>query len=332
MTSSGGLRSLARAGGVDFPALFGARERTALELVDRRQRLAELECDRDVSVVLMGSWGRSELTSESDDDFVVLLDGPLRDGFRPTMQAVGEILGGDGRAPGPEAMFGKPVAATDLRENIGLDADSNRNLSLRMLLLLESVSACNDEAWAAARQACLDGYMDTEVKPYRPPRFLLNDVIRYWRTIAVDFEAKHRSRLGDGWGLRNAKLRLSRKLLFSSGLLPVLECHAVDASEIPGFLHERFDLVPADRVAEAFLAYDAVEPGIRVFRAYDDFVERLNDGSFRAELKALSLDDADRSAAFRMVRDLGREFQAGLLSLLFDTPELRPLVREFAIF
>jgi len=301
MTSGGGLRKLAEVGSVDFPALFAARDRTARELVDRRQRLAALRCDRDVSVVLMGSWGRAELTSESDDDFVVLFNGPLRKDFLPTMQAVGEILGGEGRAPGPEDMFGKPVASTDLRENIGLDADSNRNLSLRMLLLLESVSACNDGAWAAARQGCLDGYMDTEIKPYRPPRFLLNDVIRYWRTIAVDFEAKHRSRRGEGWGLRNAKLRLSRKLLFSSGLLPVLECHAVDAADIPAFLHGRFDLVPADRVAEAFLAYDAVEPGIRVFRAYDNFVERLNDGAFRAELKTLSLDDADGSSAFRLV-------------------------------
>lgn len=272
------------------------------------------------------------MTSESDDDFMVLIDGPLRDTFEPSIAAVFEVLGGQGRAPGPEEIFGQPASGADLRDKIGLDRDNNTNLTRRMLLLLESVPVRSDGVWGRVRQACLDGYMSTEVKPFRPPRFLLNDVVRYWRTIAVDFEAKHRSRRGQGWGLRNAKLRLSRKLLFSSGLLPVLECHSRSAEEIPSFLRERFALVPADRVAEAFLAYDRVESGVRSFRAYDEFLRSLDDRAFRAALKSLSLDDADTSDEFQLIRHLGREFQAGLLALLFDTRELYPLVREFAIY
>jgi hypothetical protein len=84
-----------------------------------------------------------------------------------------------------------------------------------MLFILESVAVCGADVHLRARTSLISGYLDANVKDYRPPRFLLNDLVRYWRTIAVDFESKMRARKGEGWGLRNAKLRLSRKTLFA---------------------------------------------------------------------------------------------------------------------
>jgi hypothetical protein len=72
------LDRLAAESGRSFPTLLKARERTRAGLADRRERLAKLDHDGDVSVVLMGSWGRAEVTSGSDDDFMLLVHGHER--------------------------------------------------------------------------------------------------------------------------------------------------------------------------------------------------------------------------------------------------------------
>jgi hypothetical protein len=139
-------------------------------------------------------------------------------------------------------------------EKIGLEEDSNRNLSRRMLFLLESTDATNSHVADAARDQLLDRYLDQSVKNFRPPRFLLNDVIRYWRTMCVDFAGKEHEG-PEKWGLRNVKLRTARKVLFAGGLLPVFECARLAAEQMPEYMRAQLQMPPVDRIAEAFLRH-----------------------------------------------------------------------------
>ncbi len=326
------LERLQQQTGCQFDALTQARARTAQRLAERGALLADVAVDANATVVLMGSWGRHELTGGSDDDYVVLVRGVEQaPGAPPPQPSVEAVAACFERPPSGKGPFAGVVHSADLLR-VGLEDDTNANLTRRMLLVLESVAACNPQVLAGVRRDVIHDYLSDALKDRRPPRFLLNDLVRYWRTIGVDFVAKDRERGGRGWGLRNAKLRTSRKLLFASGLLPVLRCHEHAAHEIAAFLEAQFALPPADRVADAFLHYDASAEGAAALAAYDAFLALIDDPATRAELHAIdSRSAADASPSFAEVARLGATIEQSLLALLFG-PQLARTTQRFTIF
>ena len=321
--------ALERLGG-DFPALTAARARTREQVVARRAAVARLDIDSGASVVLFGSWGRGELTRRSDDDWALLVEGAPREGVKPEAATLAAELIGEARPPGRTGVFGGVVFSDDLHSRIGLDADSNANLTRRMLLMLESQPVANDAVHRRIWERVLDGYLEDADRPYRPPRFFLNDLIRYWRTICVDFVGKEREG-GEKWGIRNAKLRTSRKVLFAAGLVPLLQCHRFRRDERREYLAAQLAAPATDRLAAAFLDCGARDAGVRALSAYDRWLAVLDDEERRGELERLTKDTAHTSPVFREVRRHAAELERGLLVLLFDT-ELLPHVREHGIF
>lgn len=331
ISAAGALERLAGRGGGQFDNLFVARERSAVRLAELSRLIEPFPRDPDACVVLFGSWGRRELTSQSDDDFLVLVDGSERADVQPDADELRAVVGGGRREPGTHGGFGEAAFCTDLAERIGLDEDVNRNLTRRMLLMLESVAVAGDNAYRRCFDRVLDGYLEDSLNDRHPPRFFINDLIRYWRTICVDFVGKKREG-PEKWALRNAKLRTARKLLFASGLLPLLLCHHYRKAEIRPFLIDQLSAPPTDRVAYAFLEAGAIDPGTRALGAYDRWLGMLDDASVREHLQDLRREDAARSPVFQEVRRYADEIEQGLLTLLFDTQPLRVLVREYGIF
>jgi hypothetical protein len=331
----GSLVRLAEQAGAAFESFASIRQRTRGELDRLARALQDAPLRSGLSIVVFGSWAREELTPESDDDWALLAAEPF-DPDDPAiaagMETAASVLGTEGKAPGAQAVFGVPFDGRSLIERVGLDADTNTNLTRRLLLLLESREVAGDaheECW----NRVLGRYLDYGVKDYRPPRFLLNDLLRYWRTICVDFEGKQAQAGEDDpkWVSRNAKLRTSRKLLFAGGLVPLLLCHLLRADEMPRFLATWLSATPSDRLAAAFLQFDAIEEGARTFAAYDRWLGIMSDAAARAELAALTASTRDGSPLWHEIRTIGREFQQGLLALLFETP-LRSIASEYAVF
>jgi predicted nucleotidyltransferase len=159
-----------------------------------------------IDVLVFGSIARQEATHESDFDYLVVAHGlPKRVTLTRELLAAAEQTRErlDLKRPGAAGMFGRVIAAADLTERIGLEQDTNANHSHRILILEESVSVYQPRLRKTLIQAILARYLaDYEQPKLGVPRFLLNDVLRYWRTLAVDYQAKRWEQVAPDWGLR----------------------------------------------------------------------------------------------------------------------------------
>ncbi len=309
----------------------------------------------DTSLVVFGSLARGEWTTKSDLDWTYLIDGGANSDHLKISQEIQRHLKEAGYAePGPTGIFGNMAFSHDIIHQIGGQSDTNKNTTQRILLLLESCPiGRRTEANERVIRAVINRYLEEDVHPlsrdskrYRIPRFLLNDIVRFWRTMAVDFASKQRDRAGEGWGLRNAKLRMSRKLIFASGLLVCFSATldtdlndqiSTDKDAIKlkliNHIRDRVRLTPLEILAKSIEQYGVPNTTAKeLFGAYAEFLELLNDEESRNALKALRASDSRTDATFGRVRDMSRAFENALDHIFFLNPQVAPLTRKYGVF
>jgi predicted nucleotidyltransferase len=326
----------------------------------RRDLVASLQAHRiessEHSVVVFGSLARDEFTDKSDIDWTLLVDGQANPSV---FEVVGEIRSTLDRAghkpPGKENQFGQMTFSHDLVHQIGGQDDTNRNTTRRILLLLESVALGDVRAHERVVRCVLKRYLLEDHKfaerkaKFHVPRFLLNDFARYWRTMAVDFAYKSRDRQGQGSCLRNIKLRMSRKLIFVSGLLSCFGCHlgVVGGGRCDGqreacveCLENLMRHTPLEIVARTVLhlldgpAEDKLlDAASRTFSSYDEFLGILSDHDKRKHLDDLPAGDMEHDVGFKAARAVTHKFRDGIDSIFFDAhTELATLTRLYGVF
>jgi hypothetical protein len=323
--------------------------------------------DPDSALVLFGSFARYEMLKGSDCDWSLLIDGVVN--IRHTAlerTLVSAIQKAGLKAAGATRTFGNMIFSHELVHCIGGAADSNKNLTIRMLLLLESrcvnLSPMNSHVWKNIVHNILARYFEEDVhfrakQNHRVPRFLLNDLTRYWRTICVDYAAKYRERDGEGWALRNAKLRFSRKLLYAAGLAFCLSCELDPPTNVQNDLFGlppnpgakpyiesaiQFALTPPLEYLAAFVDTYVQDTNkrkkiaTRVFGSYNNWLILLNDAQARLKLEELPSSDARNNPCFKKVRDEGKLFARGLQELFFnrdgDTDPIAKLSLDYVGF
>lgn len=300
----------------------------------------------NVDLIAFGSLARREATDESDFDYLVLVDGiprnprlpsellQLADSLRREWATADGHDGDEVRQPGATGLFGSVVGAFDLIEQIGLERDTNHSLTRRMLLLEESVSLLDEHIRERVVRAALDRYLIMPgVDPGKVPRYLLNDVVRYWRTISVDYQAKANGR--GRAGLRYLKLLIPRKVQYASMLMSLLLCGKLPGREATtDSLLSQLDQPP---LARLLVGYDeapqAVQDAMRqTVRVTDEYLAKSAVSAWREDVSRGGDGPGGGSVEFETMRTEAKGLQDALETIFFDWELIATDARSKLVF
>jgi hypothetical protein len=230
--------------------------------------------------------------------------------------------------PAEDGAFSQVEARDAMLRNIGGTNDSNHKITRRMLILLEGEWLFNAGGLKEVRCEILERYIGDGMTDHQLALFLLNDIIRYYRTIAVDYEFKTSE--GDRpkpWGIRNIKLVFSRKLLYASGLFSVAMTADRARDQKIALLERLFDMPVIDRMIDI-----CGRPNTEaVLASYNHFLERFESADVRRRLKELSRQERG-DALFRELKNEGHNFTRELLKLFEATFDSTHPIRRAVVF
>lgn len=303
----------------------------------------------DADLVVFGSIARNECTSKSDVDWTLLVDGQVGVHYQTSGIIKTALEKLNLQEPGTSGMFGQNTYSHELVHYIGGEDDTNHNISRRILLLLESekmlINGESDQygtAYERVRNAIIFEYVNHDSalvcnpdKTAKVPRFLLNDIIRFWRTLCVDFAYKQKDQPGIKWGLRNIKLRLSRKLIYIKGLLMCFSCYINSESgkdAVTEHLKQLISLTPLEIFIHVLKDRNLDTLLLDVLDQYNEFLGLLNDEPNRQRLADLPMQTAYDDQVFLQARDIANKFQSSLYKIFEHDADLNDFTKKYVLF
>lgn len=256
------------------------------------------DSNADYTIVTTGSFGRNEASAESDFDLFIFCD---KEESIKNIESKATLIDDCikkyvSKDTGSTGTFGadEVVSFESLLKNIGGEDDTNKLLTRRMLFLLEGRPVYNENLFRSYRKTLINKYLKSS-SDGKIDKYLLNDIIRYYRTITTDFQHKIDSD-GKSWGIRNVKLRFSRKILYFAGVIAIAYASdkEQDVTARVSLLSSSLDIVPLERIFDIYnekisdKGYDILD---RIFSDYNFFLECISNKDTRQLLEKIKTKD-----------------------------------------
>ncbi|MDF0603781.1 nucleotidyltransferase domain-containing protein [Psychromarinibacter sp. C21-152] len=224
-----------------------------------------------LSIFVAGSYARKEASEHSDIDLFFILDGNLNDTEEPNIKSlrlfsrVIEIademnfpkFSNDGKYL---RILEKPMMLSELG---GPEDDHSNYFTARMLMILESKCVFGHSAHETILKDILGAYFKDY--PDHPkeflPTFLVNDILRFWKTLCLNYENKRNQPAADAnrrirQKIKNLKLKFSRMLTCYASI-----CYVVSSENPIGTedLITMSELTPLERLQRVITAHPELE-------------------------------------------------------------------------
>ncbi len=162
--------------------------------------------------------------------------------------------------------------------------DVNNTFTARLLLLLESRPLIGLNIYKEAIDSVISKYWGDYGKHKNEfvPGFLVNDILRLWRTFCVNYEARTSNVPADKKNkrrLKNYKLKYSRMLTCYSALIYLLALYDAARTVSPEDVQEMVKRSPTERlewIIEAGQFKDANELIEKLLMEYEQFLQNTN--------------------------------------------------------
>ncbi|MGE8391601.1 MAG: nucleotidyltransferase domain-containing protein [Pseudomonas sp.] len=302
-----------------FPAIFPhhpfltKRYQYSQTVIQRIRRHMEAAVPHaSLSIVAVGSFGRGELSDVSDLDFFLLHEGDTDEaklnGLLQRLQR--EVTPYTAASENDPEKYSQ--AAVCSYDQISLEAngkqDSYTALTRRMLLLLEGRPLCGELFFHQCRQQLLRHYIKPGDSANGLARYLLNDIVRYYRTLMANFEHQV-TVLGKPWGLRNIKLHFSRKLLFIGGVVLVAQTSHLPSQEKVARIEHLLHLTPLQRLQS--IGQDNPST-VFLLNHYQHFLSTISSARNRQLLDQVNRSNCQQSSLYLQLRELSEVFSLEL--------------------
>jgi predicted nucleotidyltransferase len=307
-------------------------------------------CAGKACIYATGSFGRREASTHSDLDLFIVSLSDETDGLdRSRLSKLNEILlkaelisaAKELRFPefSQDGRFLQHHTERRLIRSTGNQNDDFENtFTARLLLLLESAPLAGKDVHATIIDDVIERYWREFPDYYDKfmPAFLANDILRYWRTLCLNYEAstveprpaelapqKRAKRK-----VKNYKLKHSRMLTCYSALLQLLSVYSAKNTVVVADVQQLVRLTPTERVefvGQNLASKEVARLIYEFLEKYERFLENTNRSE--DELTKIFLDDSQS----KDLRDEQSQFGDLAYKILFSVGRDNPFYRRMLI-
>lgn len=258
---------------------------------------------KNLCVYTTGSFARSEATDKSDLDIFIIgenIDEQHHYGKIDEIKIFSELIRINKKLKFPEfsndGEFLKIFKYNEVEKIIGSPIDDHNNwFTARMLLILESKCIYNDEKYNEFIRKIIKFYLrDKEHSDFKL-YFLLNDILRFWRTLCLNYEVSRTNR-SKKWEKKNISLKFSRRLTVFATVIYIFVIKINSEDDLIKMIKK----TPWERLIESInkLNIDTINDDLNLFTK--EYISFLNlKEQYNTEINNSGLEELGNSKTFR---------------------------------